>query len=109
MWAARWRGRSTPARRRPVVIDGLISTAGALIARGLAPLSCGDMIAAHRSAEPGHQAALDLLGREPLLSLNMRLGEGTGAALAMNLIAAAAAVLTEVATFDEAAVSQAGP
>ncbi len=97
------------ARRRPVVIDGLISTAGALIARGLAPLSCGYMIAAHRSAEPGHQAALDLLGREPLLSLNMRLGEGTGAALAMNLIAAAAAILTEVATFDEAAVSQAGP
>ena len=91
--------------RKPVLTDGLISTAGALIAHGLAPLSGQYMIAAHRSVEQGHSVALDYLGKKPLLDLNMRLGEGTGAVLAMTLVDAAVRVLTEVATFDEASVS----
>ena len=65
------------------------------------------MIAAHRSVEPGHRAAQEKLGKEPLLDLNLRLGEGTGAVLAMNLVEAAARVLTDVATFAEASVSTA--
>jgi nicotinate-nucleotide--dimethylbenzimidazole phosphoribosyltransferase len=65
------------------------------------------MVAAHLSVEPGHRHVLDRLRKQPLLSLNLRLGEGTGAALAMHLVVAAAAVLTEVATFAEAQVSQA--
>lgn len=93
--------------RKPVLIDGFISTAGALIAQRLAPTAAEYMIAAHRSVEPGHGIALGLLGKEPLLDLNLRLGEGTGAALAMNLVEAAARILTEVATFEDAAVSQA--
>jgi nicotinate-nucleotide--dimethylbenzimidazole phosphoribosyltransferase len=95
------------AQRKPVVIDGFISTAGALLARGLAPQSAAYMIAAHRSMEQGHRLALEQLGKQPLLDLDMRLGEGTGAALAMNLVEAAVRVLTEVATFEEAAVSEA--
>jgi nicotinate-nucleotide--dimethylbenzimidazole phosphoribosyltransferase len=65
------------------------------------------MIAAHRSVEQGHRIALALLGKQPLIDLDLRLGEGTGAALAMNFIEAAFRVLTEVATFDEAMVSKA--
>jgi nicotinate-nucleotide--dimethylbenzimidazole phosphoribosyltransferase len=95
------------ARRKPVLIDGFISTAGALLAQALAPRAADYMIAAHRSVEPGHRAALARLGKTPLLDLDLRLGEGTGAALAMNFVEAAVRVLTEVATFDEAAVSQA--
>ncbi|MBN2643949.1 nicotinate-nucleotide--dimethylbenzimidazole phosphoribosyltransferase [Trichloromonas sp.] len=95
------------ALRKPVVVDGFISTAAALVASRLAPLSRDFMIAAHRSVEYGQVAALADLGKEPLLDLNFRLGEGTGAALAMNLVEAAVAVLTEMATFDEAAVSRA--
>ncbi len=95
------------ARRRPVVIDGVITTAAALVARGLCPATADCLIAAHRSVEPGHSAALAALGKEPLLDLGFRLGEGTGAALAMNVVEAAARVLTEVATFEEAAVSRA--
>ena len=91
---------------RPVVIDGFISTAGALIAHALAPVSAGYMIAAHRSMEKGHRVALDLLGKKPLIDLDLRLGEGTGAALAMNFVDAAVRILTEVATFDEAMVSK---
>lgn len=91
--------------RKPVLIDGFISTAGALIAFGLCPLSAQYMIAAHRSVEQGHRAALEHLGKQPLLDLDLRLGEGTGAALAMTLVEAAMRVLTEVATFEEAAVS----
>ncbi len=94
------------AMRKPVLVDGLISTAGALIAQGLNPMACHYMIPAHRSVEQGHQAALDHLGMRPLLDLDMRLGEGTGAALAMNLVEAAVRVLTDVATFQEASVSQ---
>ncbi len=95
------------AQRKPVVIDGFISTAGALIAQLLAPAVTDNLIAAHRSAERGHRTALAHLKKEPLLDLDMRLGEGTGAALAMNLVEAAARLLTEVATFEEATVSEA--
>ena len=65
------------------------------------------MIAAHRSVEKGHRIALEILGKQPLIDLDLRLGEGTGAALAMNFLEAAVRVLTEVATFDEAMVSKA--
>ena len=93
------------ALRKPVVIDGFISTAGALLAHALVPASAEFMIAAHRSNEPGHTAMLDTLGKKPLLDLDLRLGEGTGAALALNLIDASAALLSQVRTFEEAAVS----
>jgi nicotinate-nucleotide--dimethylbenzimidazole phosphoribosyltransferase len=95
------------ARRKPVVVDGFISTAGALLAHALCPASADYVIAAHRSAEPGHRAMHARLNKEPLLDLGLRLGEGTGAALAMNLVEAAQRILTEVATFDEAHVSKA--
>ena len=95
------------ALRKPVVVDGFISTAGGLLAHALCPAAGEYIIAAHRSAEPGHRAMLARLGKEPLLDLELRLGEGTGAALAMNLVEAAQRILTEVATFDEAHVSQA--
>jgi nicotinate-nucleotide--dimethylbenzimidazole phosphoribosyltransferase len=91
--------------RKPVIIDGLITTAGALIAQVMSPTSTEYIFAAHKSVECGHIAALERLGKEPLLDLNFRLGEGTGAALAMNLIDASVAVLTQVKTFEEAMVS----
>jgi nicotinate-nucleotide--dimethylbenzimidazole phosphoribosyltransferase len=93
--------------KKPVLVDGFISTAGALIAARLAPLSCDYMVASHRSMEQGHRIALECLGKKPLLDLDLRLGEGTGAALAMHLVEAAVRVMTEVATFAEASVSQA--
>ena len=93
------------AARKPVVVDGFISTAGALIAHTLAPAAGDYIIAAHRSAEQGHRVMHKRLGTEPLLDLNLRLGEGTGAALAMPLVEAAARLLTDVATFSEANVS----
>lgn len=95
------------AQKKPVVVDGFISTAGALIAASLAPAAKDYMIAAHRSVEQGHRAMQEFLGKWPLLDLNLRLGEGTGAALAFNLIEAAVRVLSEVATFEEASVSKA--
>ncbi|MCG0277196.1 MAG: nicotinate-nucleotide--dimethylbenzimidazole phosphoribosyltransferase [Thermanaeromonas sp.] len=92
--------------RVPVVIDGFISSAGALLAQGLAP-SCVDyMFAGHLSKEPGHKFMLQRLGLKPLLDLNLRLGEGTGAALAMNIIEAAAQVIGKMLTFEEAGVSR---
>lgn len=91
--------------RRPVVIDGFISGAAALIAVALAPQACSYLIASHRSQEPGHRHILHRLGLEPLLDLQLRLGEGTGAALAMPLLEAACRILNEMATFDEAGVS----
>ena len=94
------------ALRKPVLIDGFISTAGALIAHALAPVAAEYIIAAHRSVERGHILALEHLDKQPLLLLELRLGEGTGAALAMNLVEAAARVLSEVSTFDEASVSK---
>ena len=93
------------ARGRPVVLDGFISGAAALIANAIAPAARDYMIAAHLSAERGHRAGLEHLGLTPLLDLSMRLGEGTGAALAMPIIEAAAAMLSDMATFDEAGVS----
>ncbi len=93
------------ALRKPVVVDGFISTAGALIAQSLCPTVTDYIIAAHRSVEPGHRAMQAQLGKEPLLDLNLRLGEGTGGALVMNLVDAAQRILTEMATFAEAAVS----
>ncbi len=93
------------ARKIPVVVDGFISTAGALVARSVAPLCAEYMIASHKSAESGHRAALASLGLEPLLDLGLRLGEGTGAALAVALCDAACRALDETATFGEANVS----
>ena len=95
------------ALKKPVLVDGFISTAGAVIAHALSPVSAQYMIAAHRSVEQGHRIALKHLGKEPLLDLDLRLGEGTGAALAMHQVEAAVRILTEVATFAEAAVSEA--
>jgi nicotinate-nucleotide--dimethylbenzimidazole phosphoribosyltransferase len=91
----------------PVLVDGLISTAGALVACALAPACADYLVAAHRSQEPGHRLMLEHLCLEPLLDLDLRLGEGTGAALAMPLVDGAAALLREMATFAEAEVSQA--
>ena len=96
------------ARRKPVLVDGFIATAGALIAQALAPRVVDHLIAAHRSVEPGHRLALARLGQEPLFDLGFRLGEGTGAALAFPLVQAAGRLLSDVATFAEAAVSGAG-
>jgi len=92
-------------RNRPVVIDGFISTAAALVAVALNPRTRDYMVASHISAERGHRLALDALGLSPLLDLNMRLGEGTGAVLAVPIVRCAAATLAEMATFDEAGVS----
>ena len=95
--------------RRTVVLDGFISGAAALIAHSLCPNVRDYLVASHLSAERGHHAVLSHLGLRPLLDLDMRLGEGTGAALAMNLVGAAAACLSEMATFDEAGVSDREP
>jgi nicotinate-nucleotide--dimethylbenzimidazole phosphoribosyltransferase len=93
------------SRRIPVVVDGFISTAAALIAVALAPRAREYMISAHQSVEIGHQVMLKHLNLVPLLDLNLRLGEGTGAALALSLIEASTRLLREMATFDEAGVS----
>ncbi len=93
------------SERVPVVIDGFISTAAAIIAKSLNPLSVNYMIPSHGSEEPGHGLMLELLGFTPLLNLHLRLGEGTGAALGMNLVEAATKILAEMATFAEAGVS----
>ncbi len=92
--------------RVPVVVDGFIATAGALIACLLAPALRPYLIAGHRSQEPGHDIALAHLGLAPLLDLGLRLGEGTGAVLAFYLVEAAARILNEMATFAEAGVSE---
>jgi len=89
----------------PVVVDGFISTAGALIASELHPNVRDYIFAAHKSVEIGHAAMLDKIGQRPILDLDMRLGEGTGGALAMGLIEAALRALREVKTFDDAGVS----
>lgn len=94
------------ARRVPVVIDGFISGAAALIALALAPAMQPYLIASHRSVEIGHRAVYSHLHLEPLLDLNLRLGEGTGAALAISLCLAAAKILDEMATFEQAGVSE---
>jgi nicotinate-nucleotide--dimethylbenzimidazole phosphoribosyltransferase len=93
------------ARKTPVVTDGFIATAAAALAVRLSPPTSGYLFASHRSAEPGHACLLADLDQQPLLDLGMRLGEGTGAALAMNLIRAAVAAFTGMATFASAGVS----
>jgi nicotinate-nucleotide--dimethylbenzimidazole phosphoribosyltransferase len=92
-------------QRIPVVVDGFISTAAAMIAVALAPRVRDYLISAHQSVEIGHQVMLNHLNLTPLLDLNLRLGEGTGAALAFHLIEASTRILREMATFDEAGVS----
>lgn len=94
------------ANHIPVVIDGFISGAAALIATALAPALKDYLIAAHLSAEPGHRLLLEYLGLRPLLNLDMRLGEGTGAALGIFLLETASRILAEMATFAEAGVSE---
>jgi nicotinate-nucleotide--dimethylbenzimidazole phosphoribosyltransferase len=94
------------AARIPVVLDGFIACAAALIAVGLQPLCREYLIASHRSVERGHRVILDHLGLNPLLDLDLRLGEGTGACLGMDLVCAAIKIYTEMATFDEAGVSE---
>jgi len=94
------------SRRLPVVIDGFISGAAAMVSARIAPGVTGYMIASHRSQELGHAAVLKELGLDPLLDLSLRLGEGTGAVLSLFLLDAAVAVLNQMATFDQAGVSQ---
>ncbi len=94
------------AARVPVVLDGFIAGAAALIAVGLQPRCREYLIASHRSVERGHQAILDHVGAKPLLDLDLRLGEGTGACLGMSLVCAAIKIYNEMATFDEAGVAE---
>lgn len=96
------------SQRKPVMIDGFISTAAAMIAVSLAPQCRDYLIAAHRSKENGHGIMLEWLGLKPLLDLDMRLGEGTGAALGISFAEAACNILAEMATFGEAGVSEKG-
>ncbi|MCH7734648.1 MAG: nicotinate-nucleotide--dimethylbenzimidazole phosphoribosyltransferase [Chloroflexi bacterium] len=93
------------SRRIAIALDGFIATSAALIAHAIEPNVAGYMFATHRSVEQGHRLALQRLGLSPLLDLGMRLGEGTGAALAMGIIEAAVRLHNEMATFEEAAVS----
>ncbi len=92
--------------RIPVLVDGVIGCSAALVAHALCPHVRGYLIAGHDGAEPGVRAALDHLSLAPVLSLGMRLGEGTGAAMAIPLVTASAAILRDMTTFDEAAVSE---
>lgn len=94
------------ARRVPVVVDGFISGAGALIAESIAPKCRDYMIASHCSVEKGHKIMLEKLGMKPLFNFDMRLGEGTGAALGISIAEASMKILNEMATFGEAGVSQ---
>ena len=91
--------------RVPVVLDGVIAGSAALVAQAVAPDAIAACLAGHRSAEPGHAVALAALGLRPLVELDLRLGEGTGAVLALPLICAAVAALREMATFDSAGVT----
>jgi len=93
------------ARGVPVILDGVIAGAAALVAQALAPDAVGYCFAGHRSVEPGHGVALARLGLRPLVDLDLRLGEGTGAVLAFPLVEAAGAILREMATFDAAGVA----
>jgi len=93
------------AHRLPVVTDGFIATSAAALAVRLCPAAAGYLFAAHQSVEPGHARLLAAIGQAPLLNLGMRLGEGTGAALAMGIVQAAVAAFTQMATFAGAGVS----
>ncbi|MFD3741183.1 nicotinate-nucleotide--dimethylbenzimidazole phosphoribosyltransferase [Streptomyces sp. NPDC058629] len=92
--------------RTPVILDGVSAGAAALVARAIAPEALAACIAGHRSAEPGHVAALNKLGLRPLVDLDLRLGEGTGALLALPIVQSAARAMHEVATFDAAGVTE---
>ncbi|MFH8367049.1 nicotinate-nucleotide--dimethylbenzimidazole phosphoribosyltransferase [Streptomyces sp. NPDC018031] len=92
--------------RTPVILDGVSAGAAALVARAIAPEALAACIAGHRSAEPGHVAALNKLGLRPLVDLDLRLGEGTGALLALPVVQSAARAMHEVATFDAAGVTE---
>lgn len=96
------------AARVPVVLDGFITGAAALVATSIEPRAVDAMIAGHRSPEPGHALVLEHLGLEPLLDLRLRLGEGSGAALALPIVRSALALLNDMASFDEAGVVDAG-
>ena len=96
------------AAKSPLICDGFIATAGALIACHLAPAAKDYLFLSHRSQEIGHATMVDLLGLEPILDLKMRLGEGTGSVLAMTIVEAAAKVLMEIKTFEEAGVTDTG-
>jgi nicotinate-nucleotide--dimethylbenzimidazole phosphoribosyltransferase len=89
-----------------VLTDGFIATAAVLAAARIAPDALDYVIASHRSVERGHSVQLASLGLDPLLDLELRLGEGTGAALALPIVEAAGAMLREMATFDRAGVSR---
>jgi nicotinate-nucleotide--dimethylbenzimidazole phosphoribosyltransferase len=94
--------------KAPIVCDGFIATAGALIACKLAPAARDYLFVSHRSQEVGHTTMVEILGLRPILDLDMRLGEGTGSALAMNIVEASARVLMEIKTFAEAGVTDTG-
>lgn len=94
------------ANRIPVVVDGFISTAGALIATELDPKIKDYIFMAHKSVEVGHQVMLDWIGQKPFVDLNLRLGEGTGAAIGISLIECGVKIMTEMATFADAGVSE---
>lgn len=93
------------ARSIPVLTDGVIATSAALAAARLSPASAGAVLASHRSVEIGHRVQLEALGKRPLFDLDLRLGEGTGAALAMPMVEAAIRILREMASFEDAGVS----
>jgi nicotinate-nucleotide--dimethylbenzimidazole phosphoribosyltransferase len=97
------------ARRIPIVLDGFIVASAALLAQRICPASIGYCIAAHRSQEPGHRIALDTLGLVPLFDFDLRLGEASGAALALPLVESATRMISEMKTFAEAGVSEADP
>jgi nicotinate-nucleotide--dimethylbenzimidazole phosphoribosyltransferase len=94
-------------RRTPLLLDGVVVTAAALAAEDLAPGARQWWLAGHRSTEPAHSVALQRLELEPIVDLSMRLGEGTGAAVALSVVRAAVATLSSMATFDEAGIAQA--
>ena len=94
------------ANKVPVVIDGFISTAAAVIALKLCPHTAGYMFASHKSVEVGHESLLEILGLKAMFDFNMRLGEGTGAVLGINMVEAGLKIYNEMATFSEAGVSE---
>ncbi|CDZ99766.1 Nicotinate-nucleotide--dimethylbenzimidazole phosphoribosyltransferase [Metalysinibacillus saudimassiliensis] len=93
------------SKRTPILVDGFISTVAAVVAERLAPGTKNYMLAGHQSAEPGHIVALEMLGKKPIVQLGMRLGEGTGAAVAFPIVKAAIAALSELPTFASAGIS----
>lgn len=96
------------ARRVPVIVDGFISSVAALVAAKIAPLAKASMLSSHRSVEGGHRHVLAALDLEPMFDLDLRLGEGTGAALAIQWVEAALRILNEMSTFEAAGVSDSG-